>query len=164
MPPRVILLLDGLTWKDYLDRVDQELPTRDSVARKALDRLSIRLGDLPGREDNFGLIHYDFKVDNLIWNNHLPGIIDFDDCAGYWFVADIAYALRDLCDDRVSQVDLSHPSFKDFMRGYRLVRPVSDEELAQVPLLFLMVNLGIYTELGSIVTEGIAADEPEWTV
>jgi hypothetical protein len=27
-----------------------------------------------------------------------------------------------------------------------------------------MLNLRMYTELGSIVTEGIAADEPEWMV
>lgn len=34
------------TWKDYLDRVDHELPASDSVARKTLDRLSIRLGEM----------------------------------------------------------------------------------------------------------------------
>jgi Ser/Thr protein kinase RdoA (MazF antagonist) len=150
------------TWKDYLERLDGGLTLSDGTARKAMDLLSIRLGALPVREDNFGLIHYDFEADNLIWENDLPGIIDFDDCAGYWFAADIAYALRDLFDDRASQVDLNHPAFQIFIRGYRSVRPIGDEELAQIPLLFLMLNLHMYVELGGIVAEGGEADEPKW--
>lgn len=50
------------------------------------------------------------------------------------------------------------------MQGYRSVRPVSDEELTRIPLLYLIMNLRMDTEMGIIVTEGIAADDPEWTV
>jgi Ser/Thr protein kinase RdoA (MazF antagonist) len=150
------------TWKDYLNRLDQELPASDGTARRALYLLNTHLGELPVREDNFGLIHYDFEADNLIWANDIPGIIDFDDCAAYWFAADIAYALRDLFNDRASQVDLNHPVFQDFIRGYRSVRPIGDEEIAQIPILFLMLNLRMYAELDDIVAEDGKADEPEW--
>jgi Ser/Thr protein kinase RdoA (MazF antagonist) len=150
------------TWKDYLERLDRELPANDGAARRVLGMLSNRLGMLPVREDNFGMIHYDFEADNLIWENDIPGIIDFDDCAAYWFAADIAYSLRDLFDDRASQVDLSYPVFQDFIRGYRSVRQIEDEELTQIPLLFLMLNLRMYAELGDIVAEGVEMDEPKW--
>jgi Ser/Thr protein kinase RdoA (MazF antagonist) len=150
------------TWKDFLEQLDQELPASDGAARRVMDMLNNRLGTLPVREDNFGLIHYDFEADNLIWENDIPGIIDFDDCAAFWFVADIAYALRDLFDDRASQVDLSHPVFQDFIQGYRSVRQIEDEELTQISLLFLMLNLRMYAELEDIVAEGVEPDEPKW--
>jgi len=46
--------------------------------------------------DNFGLIHFDFELDNLCWEDALIQMLDFDDCAYHWYAADITYALRDL--------------------------------------------------------------------
>ena len=57
-------------------------------------------------------IHFDFELDNIVWNTDKTGIIDFDDSAFYWFVADIAFALRDLYDDSVKKVELQNESFE----------------------------------------------------
>ena len=51
-------------------------------------------------------------------------MIDFDDCATYWFVADIAFALRDLFGDSASQVDFQNAMLLRFIEGYRSARSI----------------------------------------
>ena len=54
------------------------------------------LGALPVDRDRYGLIHFDFELDNLYWRDQTIGMLDFDDCAHYWYAADIAFWLK-LC-------------------------------------------------------------------
>jgi Ser/Thr protein kinase RdoA (MazF antagonist) len=89
-------------------------------------------------------------------------VIDFDDCAHDWHAADIAYALRDLFEDRASRVDPGNPLLGAFIRGYRSVRPLDDAEFNRLPLFMLMSNLIFYSSLRLIAEEPSAANEPEW--
>jgi Ser/Thr protein kinase RdoA (MazF antagonist) len=59
----------------------------------------------------FSILFFSVLVDNLICKDAQPSMIDFDDCAWYWHVADIALALGDLFEDRAARVDLQHASF-----------------------------------------------------
>jgi Ser/Thr protein kinase RdoA (MazF antagonist) len=152
------------SWQDQLASAAAALPAHDTFARRAFDRLSGQLAQLPVSEQNFGLIHFDFESDNLIWEGLLPGIIDFDDCARNWFAADIALALRDLFGDRASQVDLRDARFGEFMRGYRSVKEIDEEELAQIPLFLRFSNILKYAELLPIVEEESQPGEPDWLV
>jgi Ser/Thr protein kinase RdoA (MazF antagonist) len=74
-------------------------------------------------------------------------VIDFDDCAHNWHVADIACALRDLFDDRASRVDLGNLLLAAFVSGCRSARPLDGTELARLPLFMLMSNLIFDTSL-----------------
>ena len=98
-------------------------------------------------EQNFGLIHGDFELDNILWDAGKPGIIDFDDSAWYWFVADIAFALRDLFGDSADKVDLQNDLFLHFIEGYRRTRPIDQAELALNPLFLGVDNLALFAKL-----------------
>ena len=131
------------------------MPPEEYGARQALDRLTDELGQLPIHDQNFGLIHYDFEPDNLIWDGEHPGMIDFDDCVWYWFVADIAGALSDVFGDRASQVDFQNATYLRFIEGYRSVRQIEQTELELIPLFLRLQNLVTFTRLYRAVTSPI---------
>jgi len=150
------------SWREKLEQARRDVETDDTVGRAALEKLRVALESLPATDANFGLVHWDFCADNIRWGCERLGVIDFDDCAHDWHAADIAYALRDLFDDRASRVDPGNPLLGAFIRGYRSARPLDDAEITRLPLFTLMSNLIFYTSLRAIVEEPAATREPPW--
>ncbi len=155
-----------LTWRDQIESLEQDLPTHESAARQAAQLLHSQLAQLPINtyqvKDNYGLIHFDFELDNLLWDSERFGIVDFDDCIWHWHVADIAFALRDLFDDDPAQVDLQNPTFKAFIGGYRQAKALPQEDLDQIPLFLHLHNLVAFAKLLRAMDAGDAADDPTW--
>ena len=135
------------TWEDQLIWVDANLPAEESAAQAASIKLKAALHDLPILSDNFGLIHFDFELDNVIWNEHGLGIVDFDDCAWHWLVADVAFALRDLVVDRAEQLDINDTRVASFLDGYRAAHDLPLSHLAQIPLFLHTHHLITFTKL-----------------
>ncbi len=150
------------SWSEHLDTVASWLPLDETVAWRTLDQVRERLGKLPVVSQNFGLIHFDLEPDNLIWNGDRVGLVDFDDCARYWFVADIAFALRHFFNDQLSKVDLSDDRLADFMAGYREARPFDPDELELLPLFFRVHHLFTLARLLRALEDGPSLDEPDW--
>ncbi|MFN8493320.1 MAG: phosphotransferase [Caldilineaceae bacterium] len=150
------------TWQDQLAFIAETLPAEETAARQTLARLQQQLGELTINAQNFGLIHFDFELDNLLWDGEQAGIIDFDDCAWYWLVADFALALGDLFGDSAAQVDLQHETFLHFVEGYRLVRPIEQAELEHIPLFVRLDNLLAFTRLYRALTPVNPDGELPW--
>ena len=150
-------------WRELLRAAMDRLPADEFTARRAGETLQARLGRLPVSRENYGLIHDDFELDNLLWLEGCPQIIDFDDCIHHWLAADVAYALRDLFEDRWSRLDLTHPALLAFTTGYRRARPLAESELANLPLFMALLNFLMFAELLAIVREPPAGGEPDWT-
>jgi Ser/Thr protein kinase RdoA (MazF antagonist) len=145
-------------WQGRLAALEQELPPGEQAARKALAHINVRVGQLSTDEHNFGLIHGDFELDNIIWSGNTIGIVDFDDSAWSWFVADIAFALRDLFDDRSDNVDWDDANLHAFIDGYRVNYAVAEEDIRRIPLYLQMHNIMTFAKL--LKTLDIAEDEP----
>ncbi len=150
------------TIHDHLRMLEQQLPAHEDAARRLLAELERQVATLPTSDQTFGLIHYDFELDNLLWDDQRVGIVDFDDCAGYWFVADIAFALRDLFADHAEQIDLADARLHAFVTGYRELRPVADEELRQLPLFLRIHNLISFMKLLRAADIEDAPAAPPW--
>lgn len=153
---------DRPTWKDHLAFVAATIPTEETTAWQTLAEVTRQLEQLPSSDQNFGLIHYDFELDNILWDGENAGLIDFDDSAVYWFVADIAYALRDLFEDNADKVDLGNESFQHFIAGYSSVRPISQEELQHIALFLRVHHLVAFARLYRAVPPTPLADEFAW--
>lgn len=151
-----------LTWAEQLQWVEQTLPPAEKAARQTLAALQQQLHQLPMTGDTVGLIHYDFELDNLLWDGDQVGMIDFDDSAVYPFVADIALALSDLFDDSPEQVNFQNETFQSFIRGYRTARSLSEEELRLMPLFIRVQNLVTYARLYRALTPVDPAGELSW--
>jgi len=150
------------TWRDHLEQIATSLPAHEQAARHVLDQVMRQLSALPVRADNFGLIHFDFELDNLIWTPDGLGIIDFDDSAGYWFAADIAFALRDLFNDSAAQVDLKHTALLTFIEGYRMAKPITQTDIALIPLFLAAHNLVMFAKLLRTLENGEQPEDPAW--
>jgi Ser/Thr protein kinase RdoA (MazF antagonist) len=140
----------------------------DQPLAAAVGRLGARIGELPRDPVRFGVVHGDFELDNLAWRGEEPTVFDFDEAAPSWFVADVAYAVRDL-DPPPSRTPSAGeaPLFGAFLAGYRDVGPLDEGDLALLPLFHAAHAAVALVRLASVVApghDGIAGADPGWLV
>ncbi|MFD1676244.1 phosphotransferase enzyme family protein [Alicyclobacillus fodiniaquatilis] len=107
----------------------------------------------------FGLIHFDFELDNLCWQEDGVGILDFDDCAYDWYAADIVFALEALLE---KDDDVNHPLFQSFVEGYREYASFDPAIYSQVPMFRRMGALISYAKLVRAIDVPDEEAAPEW--
>lgn len=146
------------SWKDHLSMVREQLPETEVAALKELNTIEEWADGLEITKDNYGVIHFDFEQDNLLWKNGEVGIIDFDDFAQYWFVADIAYALRDLLEEKV---DFENQDFIQFLEGYMEITKLDQELLLDIEWFIRLHKLITFTKLHRSVDIQEDATHPE---
>jgi Ser/Thr protein kinase RdoA (MazF antagonist) len=132
------------TWRDDLAMIRQHIPGDAPAIREEWEQLSTALRVLPVDPDHYGLIHFDFELDNLIWDDQRVGILDFDDCAYYWYIADIAFALRDLFKQGHA---LHHTEFRHFLEGYSGHCTIDEAMLPTIPIFSRLANLLAYARI-----------------
>jgi Ser/Thr protein kinase RdoA (MazF antagonist) len=149
------------SWATHICMVKEIVPKDDRWLWSDLVMLEDKLNQFAVDKARFGLIHYDFELDNILWDQGKPGIIDFDESGYYWFVADIAIALRKLFDNRIEQINFNDERFQAFMEGYRSLRQIKTEELKNIPLFLRLHNLVTYARVyRSIIGE--IQQEAQW--
>lgn len=151
--------MNRMSWDDHLNFVDELLLDGEISAKKELKYLISRLNGLVIDEDNYGLIHYDFELDNLIWNDESISILDFDDCSNYLYVADIVNALRDLIQDNIIPND---EKYQKFIAGYKNETRIDDTLLNEIPLFIRLHNLVAFAKLIYAVDISDSEDHPNW--
>jgi Ser/Thr protein kinase RdoA (MazF antagonist) len=147
------------TWKDHLALARSVVPLSEQAIYREIDLIAAALAALPVSRETFGLIHFDFELDNLRWRDGAIGIIDFDDCAHYWYMADVAFALGDVVE---GPSDLGTPPVEAFLRGYGAACPLDDGLRAQLPLLLRVANLLDYVQLARSCDLAPADNYPDW--
>jgi Ser/Thr protein kinase RdoA (MazF antagonist) len=150
-------------WQQHLLFAKDLIPVTAEAAHRELAVIASALSALPMDATCFGLIHFDLEVDNMRWQDGMPTVFDFDDCAHYWFAADVAYALRDLYHDRIERIDLTDPCLRAFVAGYRAVRPLPMHDLQLLPLFMRADNLYWFARLHRSIAAGGVPGEPSWT-
>ncbi|GHO46688.1 phosphotransferase enzyme family protein [Ktedonospora formicarum] len=147
------------TWRDQLDVAQSYVSSDEPKIQAELDSITSLLSAFPVTEMNYGLIHGDFELDNLFWQNNTIAMLDFDDCFYCWHVADIALALRDLFE---AGVDLNNPSFRVFIRGYSAHHVLAEELHTHLPTFMRFSNLMMYAKLVRAMDLVEGHDYPEW--
>ncbi len=72
-------LFARIACKDCLEFVRASLPEETSAVRSEFEQIASALQALPITDDTYGLIHFDFELDNLYWQGQTIGIGDFDE-------------------------------------------------------------------------------------
>ena len=92
-----------------------------------------RLEVFGGGAQQFGLVHADFRLANLLVAGSHLRVIDFDDCGFSWFMYDFATSLSFI------EHDVRVPALRDaWVKGYRSVAPLSARELAELPSFVIL--------------------------
>jgi len=127
-----------LSWTDHLQFAEELLSHKDLAIKNEIKDLRKHLSQLEMNENNYGLIHYDFELDNIKCLEGDFSIIDFDDACNYWFIADIVYALRDLILDG----DLIRDErFDHFIKAYESKMIFNHDDLKNVSLFIRIHKL-----------------------
>ena len=126
------LSLDGWTllWQKSADRADEvEKGLQDEVSSE-LDFLSAHWPrDLPA-----GVIHADLFQDNVFFlGDRLSGLIDFYFACNDLLAYDVSICLNAWCFEKDGAYNITKGMA--LLEGYRAVRPLSDEEMAALPVL-----------------------------
>ncbi|MDY0152934.1 MAG: phosphotransferase [Candidatus Cloacimonas sp.] len=148
-----------LTWVEacFLEFKAPQSALRELLlVREALQRL-------PVTTSNFGLIHYDFELDNVFYDaqTDLFTTIDFDDAVYHWFAMDVVQTLNNLQEELDSaQVEIAKNCFLD---GYQTVMDLPPELMSQFGLFERYAGLYQYARCMRATYEHLD-NEPEWMV
>ncbi|MGD6801517.1 phosphotransferase [Rossellomorea vietnamensis] len=150
------VLKDMRKMEDLLNITVPELPSAVQMEEKVLGEWLLKLQH---NDDIYGPIHFDFELDNIIWQEDHPQFIDFESGVEGWFAADICFALRDLFERDSS---LQSREFLLFIEGYRLICTLSDEEVLKIPMFLRLHNLIMFKQLKKSLDVVIDSGQPQW--
>ncbi|KQR08371.1 phosphotransferase enzyme family protein [Cellulomonas sp. Leaf334] len=109
-----------------------------------------------------GTLHGDLELDNLRWSDGRPTAFDADETRTGPFVQDIAAAVRDLVGETPGRVE--HPALlAAFLTGYRGVRPLGYDEVAELELHSAAVAVRLLVSIAHLDADQVA-DEEQWSV
>jgi Ser/Thr protein kinase RdoA (MazF antagonist) len=111
---------------------------------KALLGIRERLERFGRGAQQFGLVHADLRLANLLVDGAQLRIIDFDDCGFSWFLYDFAAAIS-FIEHQPFVPDL----LEAWLGGYRTVANVSAQEAAEIPTLVVLRRILLTAWLAS---------------
>ncbi|SES63893.1 Ser/Thr protein kinase RdoA involved in Cpx stress response, MazF antagonist [Oceanobacillus limi] len=149
--------MDRPSWKDLLVKTKETLPKNELAAHREIDRLWTWADELCVSKENYGMIHYDFELDNVLFDNNTIRMLDFDDSSVHWYVADIVYAWRD-----AGSFNLENPATKIFIEGYKSETSLDEEVLQAYSSFERLHHLTSLAKLIRAVDIGESEDHPEW--
>jgi Ser/Thr protein kinase RdoA (MazF antagonist) len=160
------LKIEGrLDWSGQINLLRQIVPPSETVVWREAAIIEALLVNLPRSSASYGLIHYDFEPDNQVWSEEGIGIFDLDDCAYEWYAMDLSNALcSELFDDRIERFDFSDIRLQGFIKGYRSVRNIDEQEVRWMPLFLRLDNLVAFARIYRSITDDPLEHEPQWTV
>ena len=145
------------SWKDQLNIAKGIIPVEEFAAHRELDRIYKWAEELEVTEENYGLIHYDFELDNVLFDQKKIGVIDFDDCTSHWYVADIIYSLRD-----VDEFNINSPIIKSFIKGYKTETTLDVNLLNNISEFQRMHEIVTYASMIRSVDIEKSSNDSEW--
>lgn len=145
---------------DWIASVLSEYNAPDCVVSE-LAAIKRELNELSATYDNYGLVHYDFELDNVFYDKEKKtcSVIDFDDGMYHWYALDVEQVFDSL-EDELSGEELQTAK-NEFIRGYKEEHCYTEEMDASRPLMRRFINLHGYARLIRCVAEKLV-DEPEW--
>ncbi|GGK29793.1 Ser/Thr protein kinase RdoA (MazF antagonist) [Caldalkalibacillus uzonensis] len=119
-------------------------PERKKLFQEVSEVIKRRLEKFGKGPDRFGLIHADLRLANLLVEDNKIKVIDFDDCGFGWYLFDLGAALS-FIEHKPYVPEL----VKAWVKGYRKVRPLSEEEEQEIPTFIMLRRLMLISWIGS---------------
>lgn len=142
---------DNPTWGNWRDAPEVTTDVK-AILEQVESTVRSRLQHYGKAPERYNLIHADMRLANLLVDDSGTRLIDFDDCGLGWFMYDFAAAISFIEDDpRIS-------AFKTaWLKGYRLVRPLSAQDEAEIDTFIMLRRMALLAWIGS----HIEAPEPQ---
>lgn len=136
-------------WQEFKDMTPEAIQMLEKVSTIIKKRLE-RYGK---NENNYGLIHADLRLANLLLEGEQIKVIDFDDCGFGWHLHDLASALS-FIEDKPIVPKLVNA----WLDGYRKVLPFTDTDFEEIDTFIMMRRLQLTAWLASHKESGPVAE------
>jgi Ser/Thr protein kinase RdoA (MazF antagonist) len=134
---------DHPRWGRWQDATGVGESETQSIGRAA-QLLRKRLAEYGSGPEQFGLVHADLRVTNLLVDGPTITVIDFDDCGLGWYFYDFGAAVSFLEDDPAL------PDWQDsWLAGYRSRSPISAEDEDMLASFVLLRRLLLLAWMGT---------------
>jgi Ser/Thr protein kinase RdoA (MazF antagonist) len=143
--------------------VESKLKDNKEIILKEIEEIKNIFQKLPKNNLNFGLIHGDFELDNIFYdeNSQQCSIIDFGSSKYHWYIMDIELTLNNFKEE-YPQNDFEQIKTL-FIKGYRTEYQINEEDLKLFPVFRRFDELRQYINLRDVIEE-TWDNEPEWMV
>jgi Ser/Thr protein kinase RdoA (MazF antagonist) len=130
----------------------------DSEREKLLGRLTEvvarRLERFGSEREQFGLVHADLRLANLLVEGDQTKVIDFDDCGFGWYLYDLSTALT-FMEERPDTRELVDA----WVRSYRRLAPLTREEEGEIPTFMMLRRMMVMAWIASHSDTDLAQSE-----
>jgi Ser/Thr protein kinase RdoA (MazF antagonist) len=147
---------------DWIEETLKNLANEEGALRELTVQRNY-FSRLPKSAENYGLVHYDFELDNVFYDKASKScyVIDFDDTMYHWYVMDIEQTLNSMKTE-LPQCNLDTIR-EQFIRGYRTAFSVTDDGLDKLHAFRRFANLYGYTRIKRSIEE-FWLNETGWIV
>lgn len=129
-------------WREAKDLHDNNFGRE--IIEQASQLIQKRLKQYGRTQQNFGLIHADLRLSNLLIEQNQIKVIDFDDCGFGWHLHDLASALS-FIEDKPIVPQLVNA----WIRGYQDILPFTDSDLEEIDTFIMMRRIQLLAWLTS---------------
>lgn len=136
-------------WQDFDDMV----PEAEEFLEEACRIIKKRLARYGRNQNNWGLIHADLRLSNILVEDEQIKVIDFDDCGFGWYLHDMASAIS-----FIEHKEIVPDLINAWLKGYKKVMPFTDTDFEEIDTFILMRRLQLMAWLASHKESGPAAD------
>ncbi|MBQ8134642.1 MAG: phosphotransferase [Clostridia bacterium] len=136
-------------WQDF----DDMTPEAEEFLEAACDIIQKRLERYGRNQNNWGLIHADLRLANILIDGDVIKVIDFDDCGMGWHLHDLASSIS-----FIEHKDIVPDLINAWLRGYKKVMPLSDTDFEEIDTFILMRRLQLMAWLASHKDSGPVAE------
>lgn len=150
-------------WEAHLDWCRDVLETYHAPKWAVLELVVLRrfFSAQEKTAENYGLIHYDFELDNVFYDaeHEMYYPIDFDDSLYHWFMMDIIKTIGSIQEEMPE--DFKERAAQIMLTGYQSIRGIDENLLTQGEMFIRYANIFTYTRIWRSIYEKWD-HEPEW--
>lgn len=127
-------------WQDF----DKMVPEAEEFLEEAARIIKKRLKNYGRTNENWGLIHADLRLSNILVEGDKIKVIDFDDCGMGWYLHDLASSIS-----FIEHKDIVPDLINSWLSGYKKVMPFTDTDFEEIDTFILMRRLQLMAWLAS---------------
>lgn len=136
-------------WQDF----EGMTPEAEEFLEEACRIIKKRLKRYGRNQNNWGLIHADLRLANILVENDTIKVIDFDDCGMGWYLHDLASSIS-----FIEHKEIVPDLINSWLKGYKKVMPFTDTDFEEIDTFILMRRLQLMAWLASHKESGPVAE------
>lgn len=128
------------SWKIFKDMTEDA----EMMLTEVVKIIKTRLKKYGKTQNNYGLIHADLRLSNILLEGSVIKVIDFDDCGFGWHLHDLASALS-----FIEEKNIVPNLVNAWLAGYKSVLPFTDTDFEEIDTFIMMRRLQLTAWLAS---------------